>query len=91
MAHPSWASSLRTGRWCSARVTVRDLIDLTVAAEGSGVFDTIWVGDSLLAKPRLESVTLLPVAGRDDARAARDRGSSAPPRGRGRRAAPWSP
>ena len=24
-----------------------------------GVFDTVWVGDSLLAKPRLESVTLL--------------------------------
>src|SRR6266508_3573751 len=34
-------------------------MDLTVAAEGSGVFDTVWVGDSLLAEPRLESVTLL--------------------------------
>ncbi len=41
------------------KVSVRDLMDLTVAAEGSGVFDTVWVGDSLLAKPRLESVTLL--------------------------------
>ena len=40
-------------------VTVRDLIDLSVEAEGAGVFDTVWVGDSLLAKPRLESVTLL--------------------------------
>jgi alkanesulfonate monooxygenase SsuD/methylene tetrahydromethanopterin reductase-like flavin-dependent oxidoreductase (luciferase family) len=40
-------------------VTARDLIDLTTAAEGSGAFDTMWVGDSLLAKPRLESVTLL--------------------------------
>jgi alkanesulfonate monooxygenase SsuD/methylene tetrahydromethanopterin reductase-like flavin-dependent oxidoreductase (luciferase family) len=37
----------------------RDLIQLTTAAEGSGAFDTVWVGDSLLAKPRLESVTLL--------------------------------
>jgi len=37
----------------------RDLIQLATAAEGSGAFDTIWVGDSLLAKPRLESVTLL--------------------------------
>jgi alkanesulfonate monooxygenase SsuD/methylene tetrahydromethanopterin reductase-like flavin-dependent oxidoreductase (luciferase family) len=37
----------------------RDLLDLAIAAEGSGAFDTIWVGDSLLAKPRLESVTLL--------------------------------
>ena len=40
-------------------VTVRDLIDLATAGEGSGAFDTIWVGDSLLAKPRLESVALL--------------------------------
>jgi alkanesulfonate monooxygenase SsuD/methylene tetrahydromethanopterin reductase-like flavin-dependent oxidoreductase (luciferase family) len=37
----------------------RDLIDLAVAAEASGAFDAVWVGDSLLAKPRLESVTLL--------------------------------
>lgn len=41
------------------KVTVRELIDLTVAAEAAGVFDTVWVGDSLLAKPRLEAVTLL--------------------------------
>src|SRR5262247_3436404 len=40
-------------------VTVRDLLDLTTAGEASGAFDTIWVGDSLLAKPRLEAVTLL--------------------------------
>ena len=40
-------------------IQVRDLIDLTVDAERSGTFDAVWVGDSLLAKPRLESVTLL--------------------------------
>jgi len=40
-------------------VTARDLLDLAVHAERSGVFDAVWVGDSLLAKPRLESVTLL--------------------------------
>jgi alkanesulfonate monooxygenase SsuD/methylene tetrahydromethanopterin reductase-like flavin-dependent oxidoreductase (luciferase family) len=40
-------------------VTVQDLLNLTAQGETSGVFDTIWVGDSLLAKPRLESVTLL--------------------------------
>src|SRR5262244_4395661 len=40
-------------------IKARDLLEQTVAAEGSGVFDTVWVGDSLLAKPRLESVTLL--------------------------------
>jgi alkanesulfonate monooxygenase SsuD/methylene tetrahydromethanopterin reductase-like flavin-dependent oxidoreductase (luciferase family) len=41
------------------KITVRELIDLTVAAEAADVFDTVWVGDSLLAKPRLEAVTLL--------------------------------
>jgi alkanesulfonate monooxygenase SsuD/methylene tetrahydromethanopterin reductase-like flavin-dependent oxidoreductase (luciferase family) len=40
-------------------VTARDLLDIAVQAERSGVFDAVWVGDSLLAKPRLESVTLL--------------------------------
>jgi alkanesulfonate monooxygenase SsuD/methylene tetrahydromethanopterin reductase-like flavin-dependent oxidoreductase (luciferase family) len=40
-------------------VTARDLIELAEAGEASGAFDTVWVGDSLLAKPRLESVTLL--------------------------------
>jgi alkanesulfonate monooxygenase SsuD/methylene tetrahydromethanopterin reductase-like flavin-dependent oxidoreductase (luciferase family) len=40
-------------------VTVKDLLDLTEQGEASDAFDTIWVGDSLLAKPRLESVTLL--------------------------------
>ena len=40
-------------------VKARDLLDIAGEAERSGVFDTVWVGDSLLAKPRLESVTLL--------------------------------
>src|SRR6266850_257400 len=50
----------------------RDLLDIAVEAERSGVFDAVWVGDSLLAKPRLESVTLLAVClgGPDSANAA---------------------
>ena len=36
----------------------RDLIELSQQAEASGVFDALWVGDSLLAKPRLEAVAL---------------------------------
>jgi alkanesulfonate monooxygenase SsuD/methylene tetrahydromethanopterin reductase-like flavin-dependent oxidoreductase (luciferase family) len=40
-------------------IKARDLIDLTAAAEAAGAFDTVWVGDSLVAKPRLESITLL--------------------------------
>jgi alkanesulfonate monooxygenase SsuD/methylene tetrahydromethanopterin reductase-like flavin-dependent oxidoreductase (luciferase family) len=40
-------------------VQPRDLIGLAVTAEASGAFDAAWVGDSLLAKPRLEAITLL--------------------------------
>jgi alkanesulfonate monooxygenase SsuD/methylene tetrahydromethanopterin reductase-like flavin-dependent oxidoreductase (luciferase family) len=40
-------------------IEARDLLDITRQAERSRVFDAVWVGDSLLAKPRLESVTLL--------------------------------
>lgn len=40
-------------------VTVPELFDMAQRGEASGVFDAVWVGDSLLAKPRLESVTLL--------------------------------
>ena len=39
--------------------TVPELIEMADAAEQSGAFDGLWVGDNLLAKPRLESVTLL--------------------------------
>ena len=40
-------------------IKASDLIEITQAAEASGAFDAVWAGDSLLAKPRLESVTLL--------------------------------
>lgn len=40
-------------------VKASDLIRMAEQAEASGVFDSVWVGDSLLAKPRLESVALL--------------------------------
>ena len=40
-------------------IKARDLLEQTATAEASGAFDAVWVGDSLLAKPRLESVALL--------------------------------
>jgi len=40
-------------------VKAADLLNIAERAEASGAFDAVWVGDSLLAKPRLESVTLL--------------------------------
>lgn len=39
--------------------TVDEMLHLSEAADGSGLFDAIWVGDSLLGKPRLESIALL--------------------------------
>src|SRR5258708_10917454 len=40
-------------------IQARDLIELSQQAEASGAFDALWVGDSLLAKPRLEAVAPL--------------------------------
>jgi alkanesulfonate monooxygenase SsuD/methylene tetrahydromethanopterin reductase-like flavin-dependent oxidoreductase (luciferase family) len=39
--------------------TPAELVDLAEIADKSGAFESVWVGDSLLAKPRLESITLL--------------------------------
>ncbi len=38
---------------------VDDLIETAVYAEQSGVFESVWVGDSLIHKPRLEAITML--------------------------------
>jgi alkanesulfonate monooxygenase SsuD/methylene tetrahydromethanopterin reductase-like flavin-dependent oxidoreductase (luciferase family) len=39
--------------------SVDELLALSAEADASGAFDSIWVGDSLFAKPRLESLVLL--------------------------------
>jgi alkanesulfonate monooxygenase SsuD/methylene tetrahydromethanopterin reductase-like flavin-dependent oxidoreductase (luciferase family) len=39
--------------------TARELVELAEIADRSGKFNSVWVGDSLLAKPRLEAITLL--------------------------------
>src|SRR5512145_1268015 len=36
-----------------------ELIDMAVQAENTGLIDAIWVGDSILSKPRLECIPLL--------------------------------
>lgn len=36
-----------------------EMLELAEIAERSGCFDSIWVGDSIMAKPRLEAITLL--------------------------------
>jgi len=40
-------------------ITVGEMFEMTELAESSGIFDSVWVGDSLLAKPRLEAIALL--------------------------------
>jgi alkanesulfonate monooxygenase SsuD/methylene tetrahydromethanopterin reductase-like flavin-dependent oxidoreductase (luciferase family) len=40
-------------------ITVPELVETGQYADETGVFDYLWVGDSLLAKPRPESVALL--------------------------------
>jgi alkanesulfonate monooxygenase SsuD/methylene tetrahydromethanopterin reductase-like flavin-dependent oxidoreductase (luciferase family) len=39
--------------------TPAELLEVGARAEQSGLFDTLWVGDSLFAKPRLDSLALL--------------------------------
>ncbi len=39
--------------------SVDELLEVSEQAEASGLFDSVWVGDSLFAKPRLESLVLL--------------------------------
>jgi alkanesulfonate monooxygenase SsuD/methylene tetrahydromethanopterin reductase-like flavin-dependent oxidoreductase (luciferase family) len=46
-------------------VTVAQMLDLAERADASDRFHSVWVGDSLLGKPRLESIALLAaIAGR---------------------------
>jgi alkanesulfonate monooxygenase SsuD/methylene tetrahydromethanopterin reductase-like flavin-dependent oxidoreductase (luciferase family) len=37
----------------------KDLIEMAVQAENAGAIDAVWVGDSILSKPRLECIPLL--------------------------------
>jgi alkanesulfonate monooxygenase SsuD/methylene tetrahydromethanopterin reductase-like flavin-dependent oxidoreductase (luciferase family) len=50
------------------RPAARPLVDLAVRAEGLG-YDSVWVGDSILARPRHEPLTLLAAAAAKTGRA----------------------
>lgn len=39
-------------------ITIPELVETGQYADESGVFDSVWIGDSLLAKPRPESIAL---------------------------------
>jgi len=59
MARASFGLILANRAVVLGAIQARDLIELSQQAEASAAFDALWVGDSLLAKPRLESVALL--------------------------------
>lgn len=39
--------------------TVEEMLDLAVAADRAGVWDSVWLGDSIFAKPRLDALVAL--------------------------------
>src|SRR3990172_4988697 len=40
-------------------ISVEEILDLAGIADREQAFDSVWVGDSLIAKPRLEAIALL--------------------------------
>src|SRR5215471_10866453 len=54
-----WGISLPNRGAVFGLTNIDDLIETAVAAEESGVFESIWFGDSLIHKPRLEAITML--------------------------------
>jgi alkanesulfonate monooxygenase SsuD/methylene tetrahydromethanopterin reductase-like flavin-dependent oxidoreductase (luciferase family) len=58
-ATPRFGLSLPNRGVLFGATSVDELLEVAEAAEASGLFDSIWVGDSLFAKPRLESLVLL--------------------------------
>jgi len=56
---PRYGLSLPNRGVLFGATTVDELLAVAEQADASGVIDSIWVGDSLFAKPRLESLVLL--------------------------------
>jgi len=54
-----WGLSLPNRGALFGLTTVDELIETAVFAERSGIFESVWFGDSLMHKPRLESITML--------------------------------
>jgi alkanesulfonate monooxygenase SsuD/methylene tetrahydromethanopterin reductase-like flavin-dependent oxidoreductase (luciferase family) len=54
-----WGISLPNRGALFGLTRIDELIETAVAAEQSGVFESVWFGDSLIHKPRLEAITML--------------------------------
>jgi alkanesulfonate monooxygenase SsuD/methylene tetrahydromethanopterin reductase-like flavin-dependent oxidoreductase (luciferase family) len=56
---PSFGLTLPNRGVLFGATTPAEMLELAEMAEASGAFDSVWVGDSIMAKPRLEAITLL--------------------------------
>ena len=56
---PRYGLSLPNRGILFGATSVDELLEISERAEASGAFESIWVGDSLFIKPRLESLVLL--------------------------------
>lgn len=54
-----WGISLPNRGALFGLTEIDELIQTAVMAEQSGVFESVWFGDSLIHKPRLEAITML--------------------------------
>ena len=54
-----WGLSLPNRGALFGLTDIDELIEAAKIAEASGVFESVWFGDSLIHKPRLESITML--------------------------------
>jgi alkanesulfonate monooxygenase SsuD/methylene tetrahydromethanopterin reductase-like flavin-dependent oxidoreductase (luciferase family) len=54
-----WGLSLPNRGALFGLAEIDELIQCATVAERSGVFESVWVGDSLIHKPRLEAITML--------------------------------
>jgi alkanesulfonate monooxygenase SsuD/methylene tetrahydromethanopterin reductase-like flavin-dependent oxidoreductase (luciferase family) len=57
-----WGVSLPNRGVLFGLTTVDTILQATTVAEQSGIFDSVWFGDSLIHKPRLESIVMLSAA-----------------------------
>src|SRR5581483_9539796 len=55
----SFGASLSNRAVVIGKVRAIEIVEVAKMAEDSGLFDSAWVGDSIIAKPRLEAVAAL--------------------------------
>ena len=55
----SFGLTLSNRALVTQRTQAKELIDMAITAESNNAIDAIWVGDSIISKPRLECIPLL--------------------------------